>query len=292
MKGTHKHIRSGRDLWYLSVPFIFFLIIFWIVPLLEGFRMSFDPQHPAQATSAFANYKTLFSDGLFSKAIKNTAVYTASCLGIIIPLSLCMAYLFSQMINKVKYTSSFILLLPGLFPPIVLAILFMNVFHGRTGLLNQVFIMPFGGKPVNWMSHPDYILSAMVIQSVWRWTGFITLFLLCGLESIPKSVKEAATIDGASKFQIFKSIEIPGIKHLIIFCAAFLFIDTFSLFAGSFTLLGPSGGTANAGLLMVNYAYKFTRFQEYNLASTVCVSMLPILMVLTGLFCLRRRKQA
>jgi arabinosaccharide transport system permease protein len=252
--------------------------------------MSLNPEHETQGpTTLFANYQRLFGDKLFYKALFNTAKYALCCILTILPFSLFLVFILSQLNNKLKYGASFILLLPGLFPPIVLAILFMNVFHGKEGLLNQLFILPFGFRPVNWMSHPDYILPAMVIQAIWRWTGFVTLFLLCGLESIPKQIKEAAQLDGAKKLKIFGHIELPGIKHLVIFCAAFLFIDTFSLFAGSYTLLGPSGGTANAGLVLVNYAYRFTKFQEYNMAATVCIASLPFLMLLTGLFCIRRK---
>ncbi|MCH2207650.1 MAG: sugar ABC transporter permease [Lentisphaerales bacterium] len=253
--------------------------------------MSLSPEKGQQSTALFANYERLLNDKLFYKAAFNTAKYALLSILTIIPLSLTLAFLLSLLSKRLRYISSFILLLPGLLPPIVLAILFMNVFHGREGLLNQVFILPFGERAVNWMSDPNYILPSMVIQSVWRWTGFVTLFLLCGLEAIPRSVKEAARLEGAGEFLIFRSIEIPGVKHLIIFCTAFLFIDTFSLFAGSFTLLGPSGGTANAGLIIVNYAYRFTRFQEYNMAATVCLATLPVLMLLTGLFCIKRKEK-
>ena len=253
--------------------------------------MSLSPESGRQQSNLFANYQRLLDDKLFYKALINTAKYSVLSILIILPFSLGLVYLFSLLGKRLRYFSSFILLLPGLLPPIVLAILFMNVFHGREGLLNQIFILPFGEPAVNWMSHPDYILPSMIIQSVWRWTGFITLFLLCGLEAVPKSIKEAASLEGANSFQIFRSIEVPAMKHLIIFCAAFLFIDTFSLFAGSFTLLGPSGGTANAGLILVNYAYRFTRFQEFNMAATVCIATLPVLMLLTGLLCLKRGKR-
>ena len=282
-------LESKSGLRWLLLPFIIFLVVFWLYPLSQGIVMSLSPETGHTSESLWSNYERLFTDKLFYKALLNTAQYAAISILTILPISLGLAFLLSLLTNKLRYFSSFLLLLPGLFPPIVLAILFMNVFHGREGLLNQIFVLPFGGRAVNWMSNPDYILPSMVIQSVWRWTGFVTLFLLCGLEAIPRSVKEAARLEGAGEFLIFRSIEIPGIKHLILFCSAFLFIDTFSLFAGSFTLLGPSGGTANAGLILVNYAYRFTRFQEYNMAATVCIATLPFLMLLTGFFCFGKK---
>ena len=254
--------------------------------------MSFQQDFPKPGVEygLFENYSRILQDGNFAKAGFNTLRYSLATIFTIIPISLLFSWYLTKMNNRIRCFSLFCLLLPGLIPPSVMAILFNLTFNGKMGILNQVFVIPFGGKHINWMSDPHFILPSLVIQAVWRWTGFVTLFLLCGLEAVPKELKEAASIDGAGPVRTFFAVELPGIRHLILFSIAFLIIDTFSLFAGAYTLLGPSGGTANAGLVVVNYAYKFTRFQEFNMAATVCIMTLPFLMLLTGFFCLRKRR--
>ena len=256
--------------------------------------MSLSPDFPKDGVEygLFDNYSRILNDKNFYKAFFNNLKYTSSVLLIVIPLSLVLSQALSKLKNqKLKYFYLFCLLLPGLIPPSIMGILFNLTFNGKTGILNQLFIIPFGIRPIDWMKDPNFIMTSLVIQAVWRWLGFISLFMLCALESVPKDIKEAAAIDGAGPLRRFLSIELPSIKHVIIFCMAFLFVDTISLFSGSYSLLGNSGGTANAGLVLSNYSYGFTSFRQYNLASTVSIMILPVLMLLTGFFCLRKEQK-
>jgi arabinosaccharide transport system permease protein len=288
MKIFSRIFRSQNGVRWLVAPFLVLLVVFWLLPLIQGGIMSLKPDFPqeGQEYSSLYNYERMLNDKNFGVAVKNTSEYIFWTITIIIPLSLGLAFILMKMVKRLRYFSAFCLLIPALIPPAVIGLLFGLTFSGKTGIINQVFIMPFDGKPINWMSNPNYILYSMVIQSIWRWTGFITLFLLCGLESNPKSVSEAAELEGAGPIRRFFHFDLPAIKHLIFFCMAFLFIDSFSLFSGAYSLLGPSGGTANAGLIMINYAYKATKFQEFNFAAAISMSMLPILMLLTGLLCI------
>ena len=289
MKILSRIIKSQNGFRWLVLPFGLLLIVFWILPLVQGGLMSLQPDFPKEGReySWLYNYERMFSDKNFSTALSNTSTYIFWTITSIIPTAITLAFILIKMTKKLRYFSAFCLLIPALIPPAIIAQLFNMIFNGKVGLLNKIFIEPFGGSPIHWMSDPKYILAAMVIQAAWRWTGFVTLFILCGLEAVPKSTSEAAELEGAGVFRRFLHIELPAIKHLIFFSIAFLFIDSFSLFSGAYDLLGPSGGTANAGLVMINYAYSANSFQEYNMAAAICFSMLPVLLLLTGLFCLK-----
>ena len=255
--------------------------------------MSLKPDFPeaGKEYDIFYNYVKILNDNYFYKACTNTLKYSGAVLTVVISLSLFLSFILKNVSSsRLRYFYLFCLLLPGLIPPSVMGILFNLTFNGRTGILNQVFVIPFGLKPVNWIGDPSFIMPSMVIQAAWRWTGFITLFILCGLEALPKDVKEAAVIDGAGPIRTFFDLEIPGIKHIIIFAAAFLLVDSISLFSGSYSLLGDSGGPANAGLVIANYAYWQTSFLRYNAAATVSIMILPVLVFLTFLLCYRGRK--
>ena len=255
--------------------------------------MSLEPDFPQDGKSyeLFHNYKIIAADKSFYKACVNNLKYSASVILIITPLALLLSFILNNIESRrLRYFYLFCLLLPGIIPPSVMGILFNLTFNGRMGILNQVFVMPFGGRPIHWMSDPNYIMSSLVIQAVWRWLGFITLFFLCALEAVPKHVKESALMEGAGKLKLFFNIEVPAIRHVIIFCWIFLVVDTVSLFSGSYSLLGDSGGTANAGLVISNYAYGFTSKMQYNLASTASLMILPFIMLFLAYFFFRKKR--
>lgn len=227
------------------------------------------------------NYRVILDDARYFKAIRNTAIYTLSSLVFIIPAALLLAHGLKSAFGKVRPVLQFLLLLPGLTPPAVLALLFLLVFHGRQGLLNQWFVIPFGWKYINWLKDPDFILFALVLQCVWRWVGFITFFLLAGMEAIPKMYYEALQVESARSWDRFRWVTLPSLRHVILFCVVYLIVDAFALFSGAYVLLGGSGGTADAGLLMVSYTYQtaFT-FGKFGTAAAMSVLVAPFLLFL------------
>ena len=229
-------------------------------------------------------------DERYITALRNSFTYTLASIVVIVPLALWLAHLLRATTRRLRPVMTFALLLPALTPPSVLAVLFLMVFHGKNGLLNQLFVMPLGLEPVSWLKDPDFILSGLVLQTVWRWTGFMTFFILAGMEGIPRVYYEAARLVTGSRWQHFWHVTLPQLRPVLLFVAVYLVVDGFSLFSGAFVLLGGSGGTADAGLLTVTYVFQKTRFFEYGTASAISVSLLPLLMLaLWAALFLRRR---
>ena len=188
----------------------------------------------------------------------------------------------------------FCLMVPGLAMPGVLSTLFYLFFHGRTGALNHYLIIPLGLKPINWMMDPHFILPSMILQSIWRWTGMVTLFFLCGMESVPRWQLEAARLEGAGTWLKIRSIWIPSIRNLGLFAGVFLAVDGFASFSGAYVLLGGSGGILDSGLLFVTYVYQVAfpggggRF-DFPAAAAMSLMVAPALALLLFLT-LRLRK--
>lgn len=274
----------------LLAPFFGLFIAFWLVPLVAGVRSSLYSNElvgPARFVGA-DHYRALLDDPRFFKAVRNTLVFTASSVVLIIPLALLLAQLLRTVLGRVRPWLSFLLLLPGLTPPAVLALLFLLVFHGRDGLLNRVFVTPFGWSPISWLKDPSFIMVALVLQAIWRWVGFITFFILAGMESIPTALHEAAHLETTSRWRVFFSVTLPQLRGVILFTAAYLVLDAVSLFSGSYVLLGASGGTADAGLLLVSYTYQqaFT-FGRFGSASAISLAVAPVMLLALGLCFLR-----
>ena len=151
------------------LPFLLFLIIFWFVPLAGGVKLSLQANGFGEAEYVGLNhYYLLAKDERFFKAIRNSFVYTLASIVVIVPLSLWLAHLLRSTFRRLRPVLTFALLLPALTPPSVLAVLFLMVFHGKYGLLNQLIVLPLGQAPISWLKDQDFILAGLVLQTVWR----------------------------------------------------------------------------------------------------------------------------
>ncbi|WDE98507.1 sugar ABC transporter permease [Lentisphaera profundi] len=262
-------------------------------------------QNSTESFIGLSHYYDLIKDPTYHKALKNTTVYTLGSICIIIPFSFFLAHLLLACQKTLRPIFSFILIVPGITPPIVLSILFLLFFHGENGILNQFIAAPLlsllksVNSPwaeslpdfINWQKDPRFIMFALIFQSVWRWTGFITLFFLCSLQAIPKNLEEAIELEGASFFKRLIHLRIPACSHVILFAIIYLMVDSIAMFAGAYRLLGGSGGTDDAGLLLISYVYQtgFT-FQQFNRAAAISMSIVPGLASLIWLLFWRQKK--
>jgi ABC-type sugar transport system permease subunit len=119
------------------------------------------------------------------------------------------------------------------------------------------------------------------MQAVWRWTGFITLFYLCAMEAIPIVQYEAARLEGAGWWRTLGTVTLPGVRHIGIFAGIFLGVDAIASYSGAYSLHGPSGGTLDAGLLLVPYVYQLGSASggqlDYPAAAAVSLLVAPVL---------------
>lgn len=279
---------STRSLLFLMLPYLALLAAFWVAPATEGAWMSTRQVSrftPDSKPVGARNFQWALEQSALKTALKNTAVYSIVSTACILPLALFLAHLLLGISQRWRPWICFLLLLPAITPPIVLAILFLNVFHGNeNGLLNALLIRPLGFEAFNFFEHP---MLGLILQAIWRWTGFIAFLFLCGLESQPRVHQEAAAMDGAGRWARLRHLTLPLLKPLIIFSLVFLFIDTFVIGTGAFTLLGSSGGTANRGLLLVNYLNFVRTTIGAGKAAAISMVLLPALFLgFLGLFTL------
>ncbi len=281
-----KHPMSPRPstlrtpLFYL-LPFFTAFTLFWLIPILQGFWLSLQSNtlYGSPDFVGIKHYTFLLDDGRFFLSLKNTLIYTLSILMCILPISLLLAQLLRRCYARLKGVITFTLLLPGLTPPLVLALLFMLVFLGRYGLFNRLLLDPLGFPYIDWVKDPAFVMPALILQAIWRWTGFVTFFILSALEGIPKTYDELAKTEGAGPVRRFTSVTLPLLKNCLIFCAIFLFIDAFVMFEGAYMLLGSSGGTGDAALLLVGYTYQTAFFHgNFSSAAAMSFSVVPFLL--------------
>lgn len=294
---TRPRHRSRPVPWPLLLPFFAALALFWLVPLLQGFHLSLqdDTLFGDPAFVGAANYRVLLTDHRFHTALRNTFLYAGMSILTVTGFSLLLAHLLRRAFAAFRGPVAFCLLLPGLTPPAVLALLYLLIFNGPHGMLNQLLAAPLGLPFLDWIRDPRVIKVSIMLLTVWRWSGFTTLILLSGMEGIPRAYYDLNRAEGGGAWHAFRHVTLPQLGSILAFVAVFLFLDAFVLFEGAYILLGGSGGTLDAGLLLVAYAYQ-TAFTlgRFGSAAAMSFSIVPLLMlsVWAMLGRARRRRRA
>ena len=270
---------SARPPLLLLVPFFSAFVVFWVAPLAEGLRLSLESNTlygPADFVG-LRNYAALADDRRFGLALLNTVLYAVLLVATVLPLGLFLAHLLRDAPLGARGVLRFALVLPALTPPVVLAFLFLLVFAGRHGLLNAALGL-LGLPAADWLKDPPFIRASLLLQGVWRWTGFAALLLEAALAAIPREHRDLAIAEGAGSLGLLRYVTLPAASPVLRFLSILLLLDAFVLFSGAYVLLGASGGTSDAGLLLVTYAYStaFT-YGRFGSAAAMSLSVVPLL---------------
>jgi multiple sugar transport system permease protein len=220
------------------------------------------------------NYKDLFSDNLFYKILTNTIVFAlaTSFLGVIIPLIL--AYILNNRIRGSEFykTAYF---LPFITPMVVIGIIWAWIFDPNIGFISQVLNIH-----INWLYDSAYAMPALIIVSVWKLIGYNMIIFLSSLSVVSQSLFEAAKIDGANHFQIFKNVTLPLLSPTIFFVVIITAISSFQVF--DLIYLMTQGGPFDSTNVLVYDIYK-NAFEYFNIgrASAIAYVLFAIVLVLT-----------
>lgn len=278
MKNFFKKLVNEQSLagWLFIMPALAGTIIFIIIPVLCSFGLSFakwDLLNPIEFVG-FDNYRAIFQDEIFYKILINTVVFaiSTSVLGVIIPLIL--ANILNSKIRGSEFfkTAYF---LPFITPMIVIGIVWQWIFDPNIGFLNT-----FLNIHINWLYDTNWAMPALILISVWKLIGYNMIIFLAGLSGISQSIFEAAKIDGANSFQVFKKITIPMLSPTIFFVIIITAISSFQVFDLVYLMTG--GGPMDSTNVLVYAIYK-NAFEYFNAgkASAIAYVLFFIILVLT-----------
>ena len=279
---------------YLFIsPFFLGYAIFCLYPMLSAPYLSLFKQVGIGTAPRFVgvdNYANMLSDQLFQRSLLNTTYYAAGSIFIIVPAALILALALTR--RNLVFREGFRVLYfsPNITAGIVVAIIFGLVFDEKYGLLNNYILAPSGIPPIRWLNEPDWIMPAIRILGLWRYVGINALYFMTGLQNIPEEIKEAARIDGANHWQLFRFVLLPLLRPILIFVLTFAIIGSYNLFTEPTILVGVDGGVRNAGLFMTMYLYLTGfRFLDFGYAAAIGWAMAVIILVLTTLQLLAMR---
>jgi multiple sugar transport system permease protein len=240
-------------------PALGLLFALSIYPLLYSVKVSFTSQ---AGRFTGAHYARLFSDRLFSVACWQTAVYATLALSAEFLLGLGLALLIDSLARgRGLFRAG--LLTPMLLPPVVAAVVWRLIYNPQFGVLNGTLRqMGMSTARLTWTSGESSALLSVVLVDIWEWTPFLFLLLSAGLQAIPQEPYEAARIDGASPWRVFRDITLPLLKPAIALALLLRAMDLARIFDQIFILTqgGPGMATETVSLYIYRTAFRFFNF--------------------------------
>jgi ABC-type sugar transport system permease subunit len=269
---SRKRTRELSLIWLFLIPSLAIFALYRIIPLVWNVVLSFEfwsPYKPAEWAGLYHYQEMLFYDDAFWQTLWNTLIFMASA-PVGIAIALAVALLVDTPIRgRNVYRTIVFMSYPVM--TVAVGIIWQWLFNENVGLINYV-LMKLGiiDKGIPFLESFDYALPAVIVASIWQVIGFYMIILLTGLQSIPPSLYEAASIDGANALQRFRRITLPLIRPSLFLCFVVGIINSFTAFDLIFVMTG--GGPGHATDLLITYIYSVAfRLSKFDYAAAITV---------------------
>ena len=265
------------------LPALILLFIFVIIPFMLSFYYSFMDYNilkpNAMSFVGLGNFKKVFADTIFIKSIYNTFRFTI----LVVPLQLAAALGLALLVNnKLKGIKLFRLAFfaPTVLSLVVISILWLMIYNPNNGLLNAI-LNSVGIASQPFLTDSTQAMYCIVFLSAWQGAGFQMMIFLAGLQDIPTYLYEAAEVDGASKFQQFFNITLPGLKNISVLLFLTITIGAVQLLVQPMMMTqgGPLNSTVTIVYEIYQTGYKY-RNMGYGSAMTVVFTAIVLVIVL------------
>lgn len=254
-----------------------------VFPLLYTFYMGFAEKTLGREIGGFGlqNYKEVLSEGRFFSSLGKSLIFTATAVFAKLVIGLALALVLNRSFRGRNLFRAYFFL-PWAIPWFTVAILFLWLFR-LTGGINTM-LEAIGVFPVFWLG-PDLALVSGIIANIWKGFPFFMVSLLAGLQAIPKELYEAAQVDGASPFQQFLYVTLPGLRNVILIVCTLSTLWTFGLFELIYIMTGGGPGDASKVLPILVYE---TGISMYQFGKGAAMAILTVPLILLWVFILVR----
>lgn len=276
--------RGKRKLAVLAIfllPNLIGFSIFILVPIIGSLFISFtewDLLSPPQFVG-FENYVQILRDPGFYNALGNTLYFIAGYLPSVIVISLGIAIILNKNIKgRMFFRAAYFV--PVVSSWVAVSLIWKWLFNPSFGIINYVLSLVGISGPA-WLHDPQFAMIAIIITSVWKDIGFLMVMFLAGLQNIPDTYYEAASIDGASSFRKFWNITVPLLAPTTFFVLIISLINSFQVFDQVMIMTG--GGPAGTTTVLVQQIYNHAfRYYEMGYASAMSWFLFVIIFVITA----------
>lgn len=236
------------------LPALVFFAVFAFWPMFNAFYLSFfdyDLLTPKRWVG-LTQYQDLLSSPAFLHSLKVTAIYAFGVSAPTWALSLGLALLLNRNIRLRTFFRT-VFFAPVMMPLAVLAVIWALLYHPY-GPINAVFVEPVLGKAIPWLNSTQHALLAVIIMAIWRATGYYAVIFLAGLQNIPGEYYEAARLDGAGAWALFRHITWPLLKPTMFFVVVVSIVNALRSFDAIWIMTG--GGPADATRVLAVRIYE------------------------------------
>jgi multiple sugar transport system permease protein len=226
------------------------------------------------------NYRTLFDDDRFWNSLQVTVLYVLWNIPLQTGLALFMAVMLERFSTTVSSIMRGIMILPWLMPNVVVALLWLWILDPSIGLMNEFLkAVDIGKQP--FMGSPDQAIQSIAGINIWRHVGYTAILIFAGLKTIPKSLYEAAAIDGADDLTQFRKITLPLLRPVMVFVLVTSVVGSFQVF--DTVAVTTNGGPAGSTRVIIYYIYQqvFERRIKMGMATAASVVLFSILITVT-----------
>jgi ABC-type sugar transport system permease subunit len=254
--------------WAFAAPFVILFGVFLAFPILASFLLSFtsfglrDIANPVgTSVIGLKNYVDLLADPKFWKALFNTFYFVVVGVPVTLVIGLLIATALSRGVTRFRTAFRVGYYLPVITSIVAIAVVWRFLLNPDSGLINML-LGGLGIKGPAWLADPVFAMPSIIAMAVWRNLGFAMVVFLAGLQTIPSSLYESASIDGAGRWQAFRYVTIPMLRPTILFMTVITTIGYLQLFEEPFvmTLGGPLDSTLSITMYM--YQQGFTFFHQ------------------------------
>ena len=225
------------------------------------------------------NYRTLFADPTFRRALLNTAYYTLLSVPIGVLVSLVLAVALNTNL-RFRNVYRLVFFLPVLTMPVAIGVVWNWIYNPDFGLFNQLLGL-FDGPRIKWLTDPHFAMPALVILSVWQGSGYGMIIFLAGLQNIPKEYYEAAQIDGATGWHRFLHVTLPLLSPTMFFVTVTSLISAFQIFDIVYAM---TAGQASDTLRTVVYMIYEEGFKYFRMGHATAIAwiLFAVILVVTA----------
>jgi multiple sugar transport system permease protein len=276
---TARRATSSFEFWgrVLVVPYIVIFVVFVLYPVGYGLWLARNPQ----------SYVKLFEDPVFFRTLLNTAIFIGVAVNLKMVIALGLSGFFVQTRWWIKITA-LVFILPWAVPsiPTILSVRFM--LNPEWGVINTTIYKLTGLDGPNWLNDPTLALSLSMLMHIWKSLPFWTLILVAGRLAIPSEQYEAASVDGATRWQKFRFITWPSMMSLYLTSTILSMIWTLGDFNSVYLLTG--GGPADLTHVLATLGIRYLRLDQLELAMASIVVALPMVLPLVWVMMKRLSK--
>ncbi|OON82924.1 carbohydrate ABC transporter permease [Streptomyces tsukubensis] len=272
--------RGALPRWCFVAPALLYMLAFFGYPLVRNIVMSF--QHYTPRTfftgespfNGLDNWRAVLDNPLFKDSLWHTLLFTLGSLAGQFLIGLALAVFFSRRFRLSGFVRA-VLLLPWLVPMVVSAVVWRKLLDQDTGVINTLLTdLGLADAPVHWLSSPSVALLSAILVNIWVGIPFNMVILYGGLQEIPRDLYEAAALDGAGAWRVFRSITLPMLRPVVTVVLVLGFMSTVKILDLILALTG--GGPADATQTLGTVTYHMS-FQQLDFGQGAVVGNVLIL---------------